>query len=52
MIVYNRRANRRIYKRMMRQDLYILKKDIKLSKISDKMFTLADNIMQITIIVN
>lgn len=52
MIVYSRKANRRIYKQMMGQDLYILKEDIKLSKVSDKMFTLADAIMQITIIVN
>ena len=38
--------------RLMGQDLYILKKDIKLGKVSDKMFILADDIMQITIIVN
>ena len=38
--------------RLMGQDLYILKKDIKISKVSDKMIILADDIMQITIIVN
>lgn len=36
----------------MGQDLYILKKDINISNISDKMIILADDIMQITIIVN
>ena len=38
--------------RLMGQDLYILKKDIQISKVSDKMIILADDIMQITIIVN
>ena len=38
--------------RLMGQDLYILKKDIKISNVSDKMIILADDIMQITIIVN
>ena len=41
MIIYNRKAI-----------CIFLKKDIKFSKVSDKMFTLADDIMQITIIVN
>lgn len=38
--------------RLMGQDLYILKKDIKLSKVSDKMIVLADDMTQFTIIVN
>ena len=38
--------------RLMGQDLYILKKDIKIGNVSDKMIILADDIMQITIIVN
>lgn len=42
----------KIVVRLMGQDLYILKKDIKISKVSDKMIILADDIMQITIIVN
>ena len=37
--------------RLMGQDLYILKKDIKLSKVSDKKIVLADD-TQFTIIVN
>ena len=42
----------KIVVRLMGQDLYILKKDTKISKVSDKMIILADDIMQITIIVN
>lgn len=37
---------------LMGQDIYIYKKCIKLSKVYDKMFVLADDMMQLTIIVN
>lgn len=38
--------------RMMGQDIYVLKKDVKLSKVYDKMYVLADNFLQLTVIVN
>lgn len=37
---------------LMGQDVYILKKDVKLHKVYDKMYLLADDFLQLTIIVN
>ena len=38
--------------RVMGQDIYVFKKNVTLSKVYDKMFMLADNCLQLTIIVN
>jgi hypothetical protein len=37
---------------LMGQDVYVLKRDVKLHKVYDKMYVLADHFLQLTIIVN